>query len=225
MKFTCPKCGKTIELSPEALEASNHFTVCPQCLTRLQIVGDYAYVPLADGTLQLNPEPPSQSSEPAPEAPQSTATMPSAVKRPPTFAPPAKSAPTEAAPPVPAAVDPLMGRAIALLSQCNAITTLMLSQQLGITMERAQALMQQLEQAGVVGPYNGGGPRAILIPHRTELPSPYSSTADGGKQQASGSDGQPTEPADNKTYTFNCSSCLTMFIVAAFIVFMLKTCA
>ena len=225
MKYTCPKCGKPIELSPEALEASNHFTVCPQCLTRLQIVGDYAYVPLADGTLQLSPEQPSKAPQTPSEVAQPKTSILGALKRPPQSEPPADSTPTKAAPPAPATVDPLMGRAIALLSQCNAITPIMLSQHLGITMERAQALMQQLEQAGVVGPYNGGGPRAILIPHRAELPSPYSSATGGGQQQAPGSGDQRTEPADNKTFTFNCSSCLTMFIVAAFIVFMLKTCA
>ena len=53
MKYTCPKCGKHIELSVEALIASEYKTICPQCLTQLEIVGDYAYVPLDDGSLEL----------------------------------------------------------------------------------------------------------------------------------------------------------------------------
>ncbi|MBO7609247.1 MAG: hypothetical protein J6S96_03470 [Muribaculaceae bacterium] len=46
MIFVCPKCGKKIELSVEALIASEYYTVCPQCLTRLQIVGDTAVEPI-----------------------------------------------------------------------------------------------------------------------------------------------------------------------------------
>ena len=45
MIFTCPKCGKKIELSVEALIASEYHAVCPQCLTRLEIVGDTAIIP------------------------------------------------------------------------------------------------------------------------------------------------------------------------------------
>ena len=45
MIFHCPKCGKKIELSIEAQMAAGFHTVCPQCLTRLQIVGDTAVVP------------------------------------------------------------------------------------------------------------------------------------------------------------------------------------
>lgn len=46
MIFTCPKCGKKIELSVEALIASEYYTVCPQCLSRLKIVGDTAILPV-----------------------------------------------------------------------------------------------------------------------------------------------------------------------------------
>ena len=46
MIFVCPKCGKKIELSVEALIASEYHAVCPQCLTRLQIVGDTAIIPV-----------------------------------------------------------------------------------------------------------------------------------------------------------------------------------
>ena len=212
MKYTCPKCGKIIELSTEALIASEYFTVCPQCLTRLQIVGNYAYVPLADGTLELG----------APSAGE---------------APPASDG--GAPPPLPAdnrdipapaaggtAVDPLLGEAIKFVSRCNAITPVMLRDYFNIPMERAQALLAQLEQAGVVGPYNGGAPRSILIPHQTELPTvqrPMRSDDTGGATPQQG-DPEAHEP-NNKTFTFTCSGCLTWFIIISVAIMIFRSCA
>ena len=58
MIFICPKCGKSIEVSAESLIASDYFIVCPQCLTRLQIVGDSAVVPrLASRVQKQSPQP------------------------------------------------------------------------------------------------------------------------------------------------------------------------
>ena len=212
MKYTCPKCGKTIELSTEALIASDYYTVCPQCLTRLQIVGNYAYVPLADGSLELSAEPPNSQQQIASD------------KQPPVL-PPALPREEQNAPVVtqsnPAAVDPLFGEAVRFLSHCNAITPVMLRDHFGITLERAQTLITQLEQAGVVGPYQGGAPRTILIPHRNELPGPFRVTAIDDEQQNNNE--SKTNP-DNKTYTFTCSGCLSFFIIAAFIIFMFKAC-
>ena len=122
MKYTCPKCGKIIELSTEALIASEYFTVCPQCLTRLQIVGNDAYVPVSDRDLDLTP-PSADNTDDAP--------TPSNEKQPPAFSPATtvRNAPT--VPTTPAddqtAVDPLLGQAINFVSQCNAITPVMLS--------------------------------------------------------------------------------------------------
>lgn len=60
MKYTCPKCGKTMEFSVEQLTDAQYKVTCPQCGCALEIVGDYAYVPLEDGSLNLaddEPEP------------------------------------------------------------------------------------------------------------------------------------------------------------------------
>lgn len=216
MKYTCPKCGKIIELSTEALIASEYFTVCPQCLTRLQIVGNYAYVPVSDRDLDLTP--------PTHDDPADT-TVPPHEKQPPVFTP----EPTTRNVPVQpvdeqATVDPLLGQAINFVSQCNAITPVMLSSHFNISLERAQTLITQLEQAGVVGPYNGGAPRSILIPHRTDLPGPFRVTPVGDDPENQTSNDTKGH-IDNKTYTFTCSGCLTWFIVVTMIIFLLKHCA
>ena len=46
MIYTCPKCGKKMDLSTEVLISSDYKVICPQCLSQLQIVGDYAYTPM-----------------------------------------------------------------------------------------------------------------------------------------------------------------------------------
>ena len=45
MNYTCPKCGKKMDLSTEVLINSEYKVICPQCLSELHIVGDYAYIP------------------------------------------------------------------------------------------------------------------------------------------------------------------------------------
>ncbi|MBR1804428.1 MAG: hypothetical protein IJ775_05960 [Muribaculaceae bacterium] len=208
MKYVCPKCGKSIEVSTESLIASEYFIVCPQCLTRLQIVGDYAYVPLKDGSLQL------EKPEPAPAEDVEILPPPLTGETIPASAPTTQPA---------AAIDPLFGEAVRFLGQCNAITPMMLRDRLGISLERAQTLIGQLEQAGIVGPYNHGGPRQILIPHNTGMPSPFqpapSSEPVGTNEQHASQNN-----SDNKTYSFTCSGCLTWFLVAAFVLFMLRNC-
>ena len=42
MIYICPKCGKKMDLSTEVLINSDYKVICPQCLCKLQIVGDYA---------------------------------------------------------------------------------------------------------------------------------------------------------------------------------------
>ena len=42
MNYTCPKCGKKMDLSTEVLINSEYKVICPQCLSELHIVGDYA---------------------------------------------------------------------------------------------------------------------------------------------------------------------------------------
>ena len=60
--------------------------------------------------------------------------------------------------------------AVRYVSTCNALSLVMLQQYFDIPADRAARLMQALEEQGVVGPYNGGAPRRILIPHREEIP-------------------------------------------------------
>ena len=57
MNYTCPKCGKKMDLSTEVLINSNYKVICPQCLCELQIVGDYAYIPHDSLELDTSVEP------------------------------------------------------------------------------------------------------------------------------------------------------------------------
>ena len=57
MNYTCPKCGKKMELSTEVLINSEYKVICPQCLSELQIVGDYAYIPHQSLDLDTSVEP------------------------------------------------------------------------------------------------------------------------------------------------------------------------
>ncbi|MBQ7690161.1 MAG: hypothetical protein IJT30_03075 [Muribaculaceae bacterium] len=196
-------------MSTEALIASDYFTVCPQCLTRLQIVGNYAYVPLADGTLELSPgqQPAAQESS-SPKVPPVTPPLP-----PPEVA-------EQPMPASPGAIDPLMGEAIKFLAECNAITPVMLRDRFSIPIERAQAILAQLEQAGVVGPHQNGAPRTILIPHRNELPGVRIT-------QMNDSDNEPQTndaPNSNKMFTFNCSGCLMWFLIISMAILIFKNC-
>lgn len=183
MIYTCPKCGKRLELSAEALIAADYKTVCPQCLTRLEIVGDYAYVPLDDGSLEL------RRADPAPE--EATALQPD-----------------EAGVPLPSQLggdgrDPLFDQAVRYLGECSAITPMMLRDYFGITIERAHDLIAQLEQAGCIGPYRGGAPRQILIDHREGLPSPYARRYDPNAP----TDPTPEQQPQGKMVRINCLGC------------------
>lgn len=207
MRYTCPKCGKNIELSTEALIAAEYKTVCPQCLTKLEIVGDYAYVPLDDGSLELRqPEP-----QPTVEVPVEYAEVMPEQEIKVVVPPPLPSEPQR---------DPLFDQAVRYLTQCSGITPIMLRDYFGIELERAQALMQQLEQAGCVGPYRGGAPRQILIDHHQGLPNPmhYRQQYDPAAQQAPTDD---TSQQGGKVVKVNCSSCLLWLIIIAFTLFLL----
>ncbi|MBO4871159.1 MAG: hypothetical protein J5565_04160 [Muribaculaceae bacterium] len=206
MKYTCPQCGKSIDISTDALIASEYFIVCPQCLTKLQIVGDYAYVPLEDGSLDLQPD------EPKPVETVEVLPPPITAEQ-----------PLPQAQPQPVGFDPLFGDAVRFLGECTAITPMMLRDRFNITLERAQALLMQLEQAGIVGPYNGGGPRQILIPHNMGVPNPYIVGTPVPNQ--AGQDQAPTNTPDNKTYTFTCSSCLSLFLVATLVLIFIRACS
>ena len=68
MKFVCPKCGKSFEMTDEALIEAQYRAVCPQCQSSLQIVGDYAYIPVEG--CDLTPTPDDEILPAEPEAPR-----------------------------------------------------------------------------------------------------------------------------------------------------------
>ena len=65
MKYTCPNCGKSTEWTIEQLTANNCKVTCPQCNAALEIVGDYAYMPFDDGSLNLADDEPEPEPQPA----------------------------------------------------------------------------------------------------------------------------------------------------------------
>ena len=221
-QFTCPKCGKVITMSVEALINMQYHTVCPQCLSRLDIVGDYAYIPIEGepsitGSADTPPTPEPAQPTPPPfntdKAVEDVEAVDVTNQPPPT--PPV-------IPPVPNmgnGVDPLMGEAVKFLSQCTAITPVMLRDHLNISLERAQQLMQQLEKAGIVGPYNHGGPRSILIPHRQGLPH-HSAMPTAENYDDATTDDKPR----HKSFSVNCSGCFMWLLVSIFITMLLRTC-
>ena len=209
MKYTCPKCGKHIELSVEALIAAEYKTVCPQCLTRLEIVGDYAYVPLDDGSLKLRRESDTEQTPAVTDVVESVEVIDSGAH-------------TQ---PWPSQLggeghDPLFDEAVRYLSQCSAITPMMLRDHFNIPIERAQDLIAQLEQAGCIGPYRGGAPRKILIDHREGLPNPYSygQRFEPGQTQQTG---QGQQPQQGKMVKINCLGCLFWSFIFALLIFMI----
>lgn len=216
MKYTCPKCGKTLELSQEALINSEYKTVCPQCLSNLEIVGDYAYIPLDDGSLQLAPdrtEPTPQSSDPV----VASQPMVEDVEAQDVTPPPLKATPppfkgTQATPGE--GLDPLFGDAVRLLSTLNSVTPMTLRDNLNIPLERAQNLIYQLERAGIIGPYNNGGPRAILIPHNTNFM---------GAQPVEGTPIEDIQP-QRKSFTMNCGGCVMWLLLIMLLAAIIKSC-
>lgn len=209
MRYTCPKCGKHIDLSVEALIAAEYKTVCPQCLTRLEIVGDYAYVPLDDGSLELRREPVPEPASSITEVIETTEVIDNG-------APP---------PPLPSQLggegrDPLFDEAVRYLGQCSAITPIMLRDYFNIPLERAQDLIAQLEQAGCIGPYRGGAPRKILIEHCEGLPNPYNYGQRFDPAQAQQAT-QNQQPQEGKTVKINCLGCLFWTLIFALLIFLI----
>jgi hypothetical protein len=114
-------------------------------------------------------------------------------------------------PPLPDS-DPLYNDAIQFLMTCTAITPMMLRDHFHISNERAAELIRQLEAGGAIGPYNNGGPRQILIPHR----SIYSYTTPQTDSQGNG----PVRPGPQPRRM----SCLTMVLIFMFFIFLIKAC-
>ena len=217
MKYTCPKCGKTLELSHEALINSEYKTVCPQCLSNLEIVGDYAYIPLDDGSLELAPD----HAEPIPAGDPVLGQQSSIedVEAQDVTPPPLKVTPPPLKPTPPAlpgeGLDPLFGDAVRLLATLNAVTPMTLRDNLNIPLERAQNLIYQLERAGIIGPYNNGGPRTILIPHNTNFM---------GSQPVEGTPIDDASQPQHKSFSLNCSSCFVWLLLILLLGAIMKSC-
>ena len=225
MIYTCPKCGKKMDLSTEMLISNEYKVTCPQCLCELHIVGDYAYIPSDNLELDTTVErshnincpkcghdansnahfcPNCGASFDAPASTQST-TGDDAVTG------------AMLPPPLPSGqgIDPLYNEAVQFISGCISITPMMLRDRFHLTDERAAELIRQLEAGGVIGPYNNGGPRQILIPHRDMSRYVPRSTA---------TNGQPEQPQSQGAPARGGISCITWFIIIAFFIMMMRAC-
>lgn len=220
MIYTCPKCGKKMDLSTEVLISSEYKVICPQCLSQLQIVGDYAYIP--DEKLELDTTvQPSQLIK-CPKCGHETSNnahfCPTCGASFDTPAPATTALDTAAEevtvlpPPLPDS-DPLYNDALQYLMTCVSITPMMLRDHFHISDERAAELIRQLERGGAVGPYNNGGPRQILIPHRSAYQSSYRASMPPDT-------GQNANPMPQRRGP----GCITWFIIIMFLAIMIKSC-
>jgi len=219
MIYTCPKCGKKMDLSTEVLINSDYKVICPQCLCQLHIVGDYAYIPHDSLELDTTIEPSRTINCPkcGHEASTGAHFCPNCGA---SFDTPTPSRNIEEVqaedvtvlpPPLPDS-DPLYPEALQFLMTCTSITPMMLRDHFHISNERAAELIRQLEAAGAIGPYNNGGPRQILIPHRRLYETPQPTTRTGQTQ---------TRPGAPQTRRIGC---VTWFIIIAFFIFLIKSC-
>ena len=222
MNYTCPKCGKKMDLSTEVLINSEYKVICPQCLSQLQIVGDYAYIP--DDSLNLDttvepsciitcPKCGHEAKSNAHFCPNCGASFDSQSSGT-TAIDIAPEDVTVIPPPIPNS-DPLYHEAVRFLADCTSITPMMLRDRFHISDERAAELIRQLESGGIIGPYNNGGPRQILIPHRTmympRQPRQYGQEFSGSRQ------GQ-RQPRPRRI------GCITWLMIFFFFIFLMKAC-
>ena len=149
MRIECPKCGFVTTQSEEELAKLSNTIVCPSCMSTLKIVDGIAYIPNEKAPLE----------ELKPYEPQ-----------PPEF----KGAQYYETHAQFEGMDPLYGAAVDYIRTCNAITLPMLQRYFNIPPERAELIMQQLEDNGAVAPFDGLHPRKILIEHNTGLPGVFS---------------------------------------------------
>jgi hypothetical protein len=209
-----------MDLSTEVLINSNYKVICPQCLCELQIVGDYAYIPHDSLDLDTSVKPSHtincpkcghEANSNAHFCPNCGASFDTAPTPPTTAVDTAPEDVTVLPPPLPDS-DPLYNDAIQFLMTCTAITPMMLRDHFHISNERAAELIRQLEAGGAIGPYNNGGPRQILIPHR----SIYSYTTPQTDSRGNG----PVRPGPQPRRM----SCLTMVLIFMFFMFLIKAC-
>ncbi len=219
MIYTCPKCGKKMDLSTEVLINSEYNVVCPQCLCQLQIVGDYAYIPNDELQLDTSVEPSHTITCPncGHETNSNTHFCPNCGNSFDKQATPPASGDTDVEdatvlpPPIPNG-DPLYNEAVKFLMTCTSVTPMMLMERFHISQERAAELIRQLEAGGVIGPYNNGGPRQILIPHRSLY---------GSMRQFAPKNGYPIDPTPQSPRRMGC---LPMLFIFFFIIILMKAC-
>lgn len=145
MRIECPKCGFVTNQTDEELAKLNNTITCPNCMSVLKVVEGIAYIPTDKAPLeQLEHKPPQFKGEQYYEHQQ-----------------------------VQEGLDPLYSAAIDFVKTCDAITLPMLQRYFDITPERAEQLMQQLEDNKIVAPFDGMHPRKILIDHDTRVTSNY----------------------------------------------------
>ena len=117
-------------------------------------------------------------------------------------------------PPLPGS-DPLFNDVVKFLAGCRSITPMMLRDHFKITDQRANDIIRQLEEAGIIGPYNHGGPRQILIPH-TGLYDHYQPIMPGPTRRVPNNN-QP-QPRPGRI------GCFTWFIIITFIIILTRAC-
>ena len=185
MKIECPKCGHISQQSEEELAKLDHTITCPRCMSTLKIVDGIAYIPTEKAPLEelkrYEPQPPEFKGA---EYYETQAKL--------------------------EGLDPLYSAAVNYIKTCNAITLPMLQRYFNIPPERAENLMQELEDNGVVAPFDGKHPRKILIEHNTGLPSVFSGSQQydpeaerAAQQAATSANGDPEQQP--KTRSCSCS--------------------
>lgn len=146
MRIECPKCGHISQQSDEELAKLNNTITCPSCMSVLKIVDGIAYIPTDKAPLdELAPQQPPQFKGEQYYHEQEMLQH----------------------------LDPLYSAAVDFVKTCDAITLPMLQRYFDITPERAETLMQQLEDNKVVAPFDGIHPRKILIEHDSRITSNY----------------------------------------------------
>ena len=211
-----------MDLSTEVLINSEYKVICPQCLSQLQIVGDYAYIP--HDSLELDSSVEASHAFNCPKCGHEASTgahfCPNCGA---SFDTPSTSTAaidvtaedvTVLPPPLPDS-DPLYNEAINFLRNCTAITPMMLRDRFHISDERAAELIRQLEAGGIIGPYNHGGPRQILIPHRRL----YDYTPPRNTKQ-----GQQPNQGQSQNIPHRRVGCFTWLLFIMLFVFLLKAC-
>ena len=201
MRIECPKCGHVTTQSEEELAKLNNTIVCPGCMSTLKIVDGIAYIPTEKAPLEelkrFEPQPPKFKGEQYYETHANLENL-----------------------------DPLYSAAVEYIKTCNAITLPMLQRYFNISPERAEQLMQQLENNKVVAPFDGMHPRKILIEHNTGLPGVFSRNQqyDPEAQKALdetahslGGDGEP--PIRGSSCTCSLPGCAAIFFILLLVYF------